>query len=143
MAAIKPLEQASDKWSRRAAVAGEDYRAGVQNPRVPWDQAAIAADGNYRQGVTTAANAGRYASGVRRVGVERWRNAAAQKGPQRFAEGVALATGEWQRGFQPYHTAVANLTLPPRGPAGSPQNLQRVQTVATALRAVREGASKR
>lgn len=143
MAAIKPMEQASDKWTRRAAVAGEDYRQGVNNPRVPWDQASVAADGNYRQGVTAAANAGRYAGGVRRAGVERWRNAATQKGPQRFAEGVALATGEWQRGFQPYHTAISNLTLPPRGPAGSPQNLQRVSTVATALRAVRDGAQKR
>ncbi len=143
MAAIKPLEQASDKWTRRAAVAGEDYRTGVMNPRQPWDQASIAADANYRQGVTAAANSGRYASGVRKVGGEKWRQNAAAKGPQRFAEGVSLAVGEWQRGFQPYHTAVANLQLPPRGPAGSPQNLQRVNAVATALRAVREGAAKR
>lgn len=143
MAAIKPLEQSADKWTRRAAVAGEDYRAGVQAPRVPWDQASIAADANYRQGVTAAANAGRYASGVRKVGVERWRQNASAKGPQRFAEGVALAQGEWQRGFGPYQTALSALALPPRGPAGSPQNLQRVQTVATALRAVREGAAKR
>lgn len=143
MAAIKPVDQASEKWSRRAAVAGEDYRAGVANPRTPWDQAAVAADSNYRQGVTAAANAGRYSAGVRRVGVERWRNAAQTKGPQRFAEGVALSVGEWTRGFQPYHTAISNLNLPARGPAGSPQNLQRVQAIATALRAVREGASKR
>lgn len=143
MAAIKPLEDSSDKWTRRAAVAGEDYRRGVANPRVPWDQAAIAGEANYRAGVTAAANAGRYSGGVRRVGAERWRTAAAAKGPQRFAEGVSMATGEWQRGFQPYHTAVANLTLPARGPAGSPQNLQRVNAVATALRAVREGSSRR
>lgn len=143
MAAIKPMEQASDKWTRRAAVAGEDYRAGVMSPRTPWDQASIAADGNYRQGVTAAANAGRYAGGVRKAGVERWRQNAAAKGPQRFAEGVALSTGEWQRGFQPYHAAISGLSLPARGPAGSPQNLQRVTAVATALRAVREGAGKR
>jgi len=143
MAAIKPLEQASDKWTRRAAVAGEDYRAGVSNPRVPWSQAAQAAGANYRAGVTAAANAGRYEGGVRRVGEERWRSAAAAKGPQRFAEGVSLAQGEWQKGFQPYHTAVANLSLPARGPAGSPQNLQRVTAVAQALRAVREGSGRR
>jgi len=143
MAAVKPLEMSSDKWTRRAAVAGEDYRAGVSNPRVPWDQAAVAADANYRQGVTAAANAGKFAAGVRKAGAEKWRNASVQKGPQRFAEGVALAQGEWQRGFQPYHTAIANLQLPARGPAGSPQNLQRVSAVAAALRAVRDGAGTR
>lgn len=143
MAAVKPVDQSSEKWMRRAAVAGEDYRAGINNPRVPWDQAAVAADANYRQGVTAAANGGRFAAGVRRVGVERWRTAATSKGPQRFAEGVALATGEWSRGFMPYHNALSNLTLPPRGPAGSPQNLQRVASVAQALRAVREGSAKR
>lgn len=138
MAAIKPLEMSSDKWARRAALAGEDYRAGVSNPRTPWDQASIAADQNYRAGVTAAANAGRYAGGIRKVGAEKWRNNAAQKGPARFAEGVQLATGEWQRGFAPYQAALSSLQLPARGPVGSPQNFQRVQATATALRQVRE-----
>ena len=138
MAAIKALEQSAQKWTRRAQVAGEDYRAGVTNPRTPWDQASIAADGAYRQAVTAAATAGRYAGGIRRAGVERWRTNAVAKGPQRFAEGVQLAEGSWQQGFAPYQTAIGSLTLPPRGPVGSPQNFQRVQAVAQALRAVRE-----
>jgi len=60
------------------------------------------------------------------------------KGPQRFAEGVQLAEGEWQKGFGPYHTAISNLSLPARGPAGSPANLQRVAAIATTLRAVKD-----
>jgi hypothetical protein len=142
MAAIKGIEDSSQKWTRRAQVAGEDYRQGVANPRTPWDQASIAADSSYRQAVTQAAAAGRYASGVRKAGAEKWRTNATAKGPQRFAEGVQLSEGEWQRGFQPYQAAIGSLTLPPRGPVGSPQNLQRVTAVANALRQVRERTGK-
>jgi len=142
MAAIKPIDQAAGKWTRRAQVAGQDYSNGVANPRRAWDTASIAADANYRQAVTQAASQGRYASGVRAAGAEKWRMGATQKGPQRFAEGVQLAEGAWQQGFAPYHQAISSLTLPPRGPAGSPQNLQRVQAVATALRQVKERSNK-
>jgi hypothetical protein len=138
MAAIKPLEVSADKWTRRAAVAGPDYQKGVENPRASWSTAAAAADANYRAGVTAAATAGRYAGGVRRAGDERWRANALAKGPNRFAEGVQLAVGEWQKGFAPSQQAISALTLPARGPAGSPANLQRVTVVSQALRAVKE-----
>lgn len=138
MAAIKPLEQASDKWVRRASVASPDYTAGVQSPRRNWDEAAKAAEGNYKQGVTAAANAGRYGKGVAAAGLEKWKRGASQKGPSRFTEGVALAKDDWSKGFGPYREAISALTLPPRGPAGSPANLQRVASIAVALRQLKE-----
>jgi hypothetical protein len=137
MAAIKPLETSADKWNRRAQQAGPDYSQGIDNPRQSWSQAAAAGDANYRQAVTAAATAGRFAAGVRKAGDERWRAMAKAKGPTRFAEGVTLAVGEWQKGFQPYQTTVGSLTLPARGPTGSAANLQRVAAVANALRAVK------
>lgn len=143
MAAIKDIGESARKWANRAAVAGEDYRAGIANPRTPWDQASIAADGNYRQGVTAAAQAGRFMAGVRKAGAEKWRRNATNKGPQRFAEGVNLATDEWQAGFNPYQAAIGSLQLPPRGPAGSAANLQRVTAIAQALRRVKEGQTNR
>lgn len=143
MAAIKPLDQAADKWTRRAAVAGPDYQAGVSSPRTPWAQASAGAGANYRQAVTAAAASGAYEAGVRAAGDEKWRAGALAKGPQRFAEGVALATGQWQRGFSPYADTISRLTLPPRGPVGSPQNLQRVTAIAAALRATKVSGQKR
>lgn len=143
MAAIKPLDQSADKWTRRAAVAGPDYQAGVGSPRTPWAQAAQAAGQSYRTGVTQAAAAGAYEAGIRAAGDEKWRNAATTKGPQRFAEGVQLASGQWQKGFGPYATTISNLTLPARGPVGSAANLQRVTTVANALRATKTTSQKR
>lgn len=141
MAAIKPIEQAAAKWSARAAVAGQDYRQGVENPRNSWAAASAAAEGNWVQGLTQAQAEKRFSAGVRKAGDERWRSNAIAKGPTRFAEGVALAVGEWQRGFAPMQAALSSLTLPARGPAGSPQNLQRVAAVATALRAVKTRSS--
>lgn len=142
MAAIKPIDQASDKWVRRASVAGADYQQGVQNPRKPWAESAANAEGNYKAGVTAAANAGRYGAGVKNAGDEKWRQNALKKGPGRFAEGVAIGKDEWNRGFAPYHSAISSVTLPARGPKGSPQNIQRVAAIATALRTLKERVGK-
>lgn len=139
MANIKPLDQASEKWVRRAQVAQPDYLAGVQNPRTSWSQAASAADQNYRQAIVAAANAGRYAAGVKRAGDDRWREGATRKGPARYAEGVAIAAPTWQEAFRPYAEAIQRVQLPPRGPTGAPQNIQRIQAITSALRALKEG----
>ncbi len=138
MANIKSLSQSSDKWKRRAAVAGPDYLAGVQNPKRSWSDAAASAEGNYKQGVTAAATQGRFSRGVKRAGDQAWKAGASNKGPARFAEGVGLAVDDWQRGFAPYQSAIEAIKLPDRAPAGDPRNIQRVVAVATALRALKE-----
>jgi hypothetical protein len=142
MAAIKPIEQSSDKWVRRASVAGADYLTGVQNPRKPWAAGAAEGEGNYKAGVVAAANAGRFGVGVRAAGDEKWRNGALKKGPGRFAEGVAIGKDDWGKGFAPYQSAIAALALPNRGPKGSAQNIQRVSTLCTALRTLKEKGGK-
>ena len=142
MAAIKPIEQSSDKWVRRASAAGSDYLTGIQNPRKSWAGAAFEGEGNYKAGVTAAANRGAFGTGVKAAGDEKWRNGALKKGPGRFAEGVAIGRDDWGKGFSPYQSAIGALTLPARGPKGSPQNIQRVAAVATALRALKERAGK-
>ena len=138
MAAIKPLSDSADKFVRRAAVATEDYRDGVLNPRRSWQDATAAAEQSYKAGVIAAANAGRFGSGVRRAGDEKWQRGATTKGPGRFAEGVAVARDDWSDGFAPYHEAIERLTLPPRGPRGSEANYQRVRAIGAAERAVYE-----
>jgi len=138
MANIKPLGQSSDKWSRRASVAGEDYLAGVREPRQAWDDAAVASEPIYKAAVVAAATAGRFGKGVRKAGNKKWQDGAISKGPSRFSEGVALAKPAWEAGFAPFHRVIETISLPARGPKGSPQNLQRVSAIATALRAAAE-----
>lgn len=142
MAAIKPIEQSSDKWVRRASVAGPDYLQGVQNPRKAWAAAAVEAEPNYKAGVVAAAGRGAFGAGIKAAGDEKWRNGATRKGPGRFAEGVAIGRDDWGKGFAPYQSAIAAVTLPARGPKGSPQNIQRVAAIATTLRALKEKAGK-
>lgn len=138
MANIKSLTNSSDKWTRRAAVAGPDYESGVRSPRRDWAEAALAAENNYKAGVVSAAQAGKFGRGVKAAGTARWQESALAKGPNRFSEGVILSKDRWEKGFAPSHEAITRLNLPPRGPKGSPQNLQRVTAVAQALRAVAE-----
>lgn len=138
MAAIKPIEKSAEKWERRATAAGQDYLTGVENPRRAWADAATKAEGNYKTSVVAAANAGKYGAGVRRVGNERWAENAKKKGPTRFAEGVQLAVGEWQRGFAPFQAAIQSLTLPERGPRRSEQNFNRSKLVGQTLGAVKD-----
>jgi hypothetical protein len=138
MAAIKDLSRIQALWQRRASAAAPDYAEGVKSPRTSWSQAASAAAQSWQQGVQQAASRGAYAAGVRSAGDQRWQNMAVQKGPSRFAEGVQLGAPDYASGFTPYHQAISSLQLPPRGPAGSPQNLQRVAAVATALRQLKE-----
>ena len=137
MAAIKPIEQATDKWVRRAGVAGPDYEAGVRNPRRGWAEASKAAEKNYQAGVTQAAARGAYGKGVSSAGEEKWKSNALKKGPGRFAEGVSIGRDEWAKGFAPYHAAIGAVTLPERGPKGDPKNLARVAAIATALRTLK------
>ena len=138
MAAIKPIDQSSDKWQRRASAAGEDYSKGVENPRRSWATATADAGPSYRQGVTAAAAAGRFEAGVRRAGDEKWRRNAMEKGPTRFSEGVRLAVGEWQKGFAPYQAGIAGLALAARGPTGSEANYQRAVMVGKLNRMIKE-----
>ena len=136
MAGIKPMSQASDKWVRRAGVATPDYTAGVKNPRRSWAEASRAANSSYVQGVTAAAQQGKYASGVTAAGDNKWQQGATSKGPGRYTEGVAIAQPAWEAGYAPYHQAISSLTLPARGPRRSPQNLARVAAVVQAMQSV-------
>lgn len=142
MANIKEMSKIVDKWQRRASVATPDYQDGIENPKRDWAEAASAANNNYVQGVTRAAQEGRFAAGVKRVGTEKWKKRALAKGPNRFTEGVSIATPDYEAGFAPYREAISALKLPDRGPKGDPRNIQRVAAVATTLRKLKEKAGK-
>ena len=142
MANIRPIDQASEKWATRAAMATPDYERGVMNPRADWASQTVAAENNYKAAVTEAAAKGRFGAGVKKAGTERWKTGAAIKGTQRYAPGVQVGKGDWQAGFGPYHAAISAVVLPARGPRGAPANFQRVQVIGAALRAVKDRTGK-
>ncbi len=125
MPPIKPQAQITDKWQRRAAVAGPDYETGVRNPKAPWDAAAAAADNAWKGGVQAAVAAGSFVSGVRAAGQQTWQQASIEKGIPRFPQGVAVAAPKYERNFAPIRAIIEGVQLPPRGPRRSQANIQR------------------
>jgi hypothetical protein len=55
---------------------------------------------------------------------------------------VAIAQPDYEAGFSPYREAIQSAALPPRGARRSPQNLQRVTAMVTALSARKEALLK-
>jgi len=133
MPAVKPLSAASEKWSRKASQATQDYSAGVRAPRRSWQEATEAASDAHTAGVQQAIANGSFSKGVARAGNEKWVRGATGKGTQRYGPGVQAAKGDYERGFSPFRAVIEGVQLPPRGPKGDPRNYQRTQMIGEAL----------
>ena len=129
----KDINAIATKWSSRAQAAGPDYAAGVKATTKDWAGLTAAAASNWSDGVSQAVADGRFARGVQQAGTPKWQAAAAGKGSQRYPQGVGGAGPAYTAGFGPFLQVIQNLTLPPRSPKGSPNNIQRVSAVAAAL----------
>ena len=133
MPAIKPLDKITSTWSKRAAAARDEYLDGVKNPRRDWEQETAAASDRYEAGLQTSFANQSFQKGVANAGTRKWQKRASEVGPGRFSEGVRGAEPEYRSGFAPFHSRIAATDLPPRGPKGSPENLERVRIMAEAL----------
>lgn len=131
---VKDAASVTSKWSQRAQAAGQAYTDGVKNPRNDWATATAGASDNWGQGVQAAVSDGRFSKGVQAAGTQAWASGAVNKGATRYGPGVAASTNKFQTGVSKFLQVLQGVTLPPRGPKGSPQNLQRTAAVATALR---------
>lgn len=143
MPAIKPTARVAEKWSRVTPQRTEDYRDGVESPRVDWATAAANAEDQYSAGVQAAIAQKRFGSGIKAAGTTKWKEKSLQKGPSRFAEGVSLGAADYEKGFSKFRDVIERTTLPPRGPKGDPRNVERVRAMAAALRAAKTGTPTR
>jgi len=130
---IRVKEGGGKRWVERAAIAGESYIAGAQNPRQDWETATSKAESNWKAGVNEAASKGRFGKGVKKAGNQAWLNGVINKGADRYATGVALAQEKYETAIAPYIDVMKNLNLKDRGPKGTPGNYDRVKTVGDAL----------
>ena len=138
-AAVPPISRVAAKWARRAASATTEYEEGVRTTTKSWAGNAAAAEKNYQAGVTAAASAGRFGKGIQRAGDAKWKKNAAEKGPARFAQGVAIAESDYAGQMAPVLEVISRTDLPPRGPAGSEGNFQRTVVLGKALRSLKVG----
>jgi hypothetical protein len=139
-AAVPSAARVSDKWSRRASNAGEDYKAGIETTPKSWQAATTAGAANYKAGVAAAATAGRFERGVAKAGDARWKRGASEKGSMRYGPGVQAAQGDYAAAIGPVLEVIGRTDLPPRGPAGTDGNYARSAAIGRALRAMRTGA---
>ena len=135
---LRPIDQVVDKWSRRATAAGPEYQAGIQTPRVPWSQGAIAASPAWKQAVTDAASKDLFAKGVTKAGDAKWAAKALSVGVRRYPEGVTAAKDDYKGNFAPFYDALGKVALPARAPRGDPRNLERVKAIVQTMRQVKE-----
>lgn len=133
MAAIKSLDKVTKVWAKRASGARDEYKDGVENPRKDWKDETAAAKERYKEGLEQSFQNDSFIKGVEKAGTAKWQNKARKLGPARYSEGVRAAEAEYKAGFAPFHARIANTVLPPRGPKGSPENIDRVRAIAEAL----------
>lgn len=133
MVQTKPLDQVVAKWKRKVSGATEDYRMGIENPKADWASETLKAEARYKEGVTRAANEGRFGRGVQKAGTDKWKKGATEKGISRWPEGVAAAEDEYRAGMGDVLNTISSVTLPPKGPKGDPRNYERVKAIGDAL----------
>lgn len=137
---VKDAAAAAKKFVTRGQAAAGDYKDGVTGAGQDWQAKTTAAADSYAQGVQDAIGRGAFAKGVNTSGGAYYEQKAAGIGAQRFPQGIAQAGPDWQKGVEPYLQTISSLSLPPRGPKGAPQNMDRAAMVAMALRRRKVGA---
>jgi len=136
---LKDTASIAAKWKSRAGSAGAEYAANAAATTKDWAALAAAANDSYEQGVTAAIGRKAFKTGVTAAGTPKWREKVASVGAARYGQGVAAGEGAYNAGFTPYAQVLTSVALPPRGPKGSPQNIQRVSAVADALHRKKTG----
>jgi hypothetical protein len=137
--AVKSASVSAGRWQRRASSASGEYKEGVERTGKSWQAASVAGKGNYIAGVQEAQGRDAFARGVNAAGDQKWRTNALAKGPGRFAEGVNVGQGDYERGVAPFLEVASRTDLPMRGATGSESNYQRSVTMAKAFRAAKTG----
>jgi hypothetical protein len=138
---VKDAAASAQKFVQNASVAGPAYSAGVANAGPTWSSNTAQSADSWQQGVTAAATNGRFASSITPAAQQKYQTRSTTVGAQRYPQGVQGSQQAWQTNTTPYLQTIANLTLPARQPKGSPNNVQRVAAITTALRAKKLGTS--
>lgn len=135
---MKTAQQANANWVNAAGRAGPAWTQGIQSTQK--DQAALAAAAQpaWLAGVQDAAANNRFAAGVTRRGTPYWKSQSEAKSAN-YTTGYTAGASNQLSSAQKLMNALPGIVsgLPARGPAGSPQNLQRVAQLDNALHQAR------
>lgn len=136
---VPPIGMVAMKWRRRVEGASEDYKTGVMQKGGRWQQAAEAASGAFKAGISAGDIEARFKSGIAKAGQAKYLRRATELGPNRYATAAPVAEAQYSAAEQPYLQAIASVDLPARGPRGAAQNYNRVKPIGDALTKLRTG----
>jgi len=142
MVKVKPVDVVVNKWKARASVATEDYKYGIQNPKQSWQKAAESAFDAWSAGVQAAIADKSFVGGVRKAGDAKWSRKALEVGAARYAPGITAASADYSAAMGEVLKVIESVSLPPRGPRGSPQNYDRVKAIGDTLNKYRLAKKK-
>jgi len=142
MAAIRSATDIAKKWADVTPGRAAQYETGVKNPIRDYAANAQAANDAWKAGVNGAVARDGFKRGVAKAGTAKWQDRSIKLGTARYGPGVQAAQSDYEMGFAPFREAIAGVVLPPRGPRRSPQNLQRVNAMVTALSMRKEALLK-
>ena len=133
MAAIRSLTKISDKYKRVTPTKGPELEAGLKDPKKVWVDEASAAGTAWEGGVTDAIARGAFVKGVTNAAPAAYLDPALKLGVKRYRDGVTYGVAKYSKKFAPFRDVIEATTLPPRGPVGDPDNIERDRLIAAAL----------
>lgn len=140
MAVVMPMSKIVAKYMKNASRATPDYIDGCETTKKDQAELAIQAEEIFESALQESFGRHAFSNGLRKSGHAKWRAKSVKKGGRNYAPGVRDAGPEFQEGFSPHHAALEAIDYPPRGPRGSPQNLERVRIENETLHKIRIGA---
>ena len=133
MVKTKPIDVVSKKWVEKASGATDDYRYGISNPKVDWQEATEKAFNRWQAGIQQAIANKTFIGGVRKAGTAKWQERAKEVGATRYSEGVRTAEDDYREAMSEVLRVIEGVTLPEKGPKGDPRNYERVKAIGDAL----------
>lgn len=133
MVTARDINSSQERWSSGVQNGRQNYQEGVENPLEDWKEETQAAEGRWEQGVRNAADEGRFGTGISPVETADWQQFATELGPSRYGQAADAYDGKYAEKFAPFLETIQQTSLPSRGPAGDPANIDRVQAIAEAL----------
>ena len=130
---VKPATDVARKWAEVTPGKAGYYESEAPAAAAEWEKNTIAAGGTYKAGISVAGIEKRFVGGVKRAGAEKFARKVASVGVARYGPGVAAAENDMAMGIAPYLDVLSGLSIPDRGPRGSPGNYAIVEKVGSAL----------
>lgn len=141
MPTTRSAQDSATRWSQRAGQAAADYAARASAAAAKWASNVAASGNNWSAGVSGPGAQARFLSHTQAAGTQGFSAGVTNKGASRYPGGVQAGMEKYSRNVAPYLAIIQGVTLPAKGPRGSPQNDARVTAITHALSARRMGTT--